>query len=505
MLKPLLGLGRRRKVQRSARCTMSLEELRDLLAPAVAERPSGSAPGTAAGQTALGNNLFREGKYDQAIAAFETAMALDPARKSYATRRIADALDKKGMATSAMAKWNEALRYEPVDPWAHYEIGVRRFRAKDAPSARMHLAQALKAGPNEPSFVYYMGASYYLTNDCAAAYPHFKKYLEVGKDGAIRAYVVQWMRANGFEAQDYKNPLIGLFAQRRFAELEASMAGILQRDQVDEDGYLELEQAVISLAAYQGARDLAEAWRERMPQSSLAASVLGQAYIEWAGQARGSHYANTVTEECARLHRERLAMAEKILAPAVESSPHNAAAAASMMRVAKGLGWERPRAKALLDRALAANPKNYHLRLEYLQFLSPAWRGSEEEMLQFAQDQAKAGPKTSKASALIVDAHLALSMRASSRQAYLKRPEVWQAMRASFLESLSRFPKSRRTRSWLIKSAHLAGDFALAKEHLAILGEEKLDASVWGSDRALQAVLRELKAAPVSRSGASGI
>src|SRR5258707_8326960 len=127
-------------------------------------------------------------------------------------------------------------------------------------------------------------------------------------------------------------------------------------------------------------------WVAAQPQSITARVTLSQAYFNWGWNARGKGFADTVTQRGASLMDERVEQARITLMGAAglpEKCPYWFEA---MQHVALAQGWDKSRARALLDQAVPFEPGSYHFYREYVTFLLPRWYGRDGEAEQFVDD-----------------------------------------------------------------------------------------------------------------------
>jgi hypothetical protein len=125
-------------------------------------------------------------------------------------------------------------------------------------------------------------------------------------------------------------------------------------------------------------------WASANPLSITARVALAGAYARYAWDARGSDYADTVTQSGWKLFGQRIDKAKEILeqASTLEAKcPHWYVV---MQRVALAEGWDLARATALLDQAVATEPDYYYYYREYVNYLKPQWNGKAGDAERFA-------------------------------------------------------------------------------------------------------------------------
>jgi hypothetical protein len=128
------------------------------------------------------------------------------------------------------------------------------------------------------------------------------------------------------------------------------------------------------------------AWSTARPESVTARIALAEAYKEYGFFARGSEYADRVPTENWKPFEERAETARRTLVEAgklKQKCPHWFEV---MQEVALAQNWPKPRARALLEEAIAFEPDYSHYYREYAEFLLPQWNGAPGEVEQYAED-----------------------------------------------------------------------------------------------------------------------
>jgi len=115
-------------------------------------------------------------QYDQAVAAFEKAIALDPESKlGY------DALIAVGEATNdlvaAVDIYRRIIKTRPNDANLHYQLGLNLARMNDAQGAAEALEKALELNPSLPRARFVLGLVYFESDRNEPAREEFKKVL----------------------------------------------------------------------------------------------------------------------------------------------------------------------------------------------------------------------------------------------------------------------------------------------------------------------------------------
>ncbi|MBX9725315.1 MAG: DUF4034 domain-containing protein, partial [Candidatus Obscuribacterales bacterium] len=112
-----------------------------------------------------------------------------------------------------------------------------------------------------------------------------------------------------------------LLRKKKFKELEEIAGKLRTQKSSNTEGYWKLDHFYTSLQTARSSSDrayvdnieLLKEWLKEIPDSATARGILAQLYIDYAWQARGSGYANTVTDEAWKLFRERIELARATL------------------------------------------------------------------------------------------------------------------------------------------------------------------------------------------------
>jgi len=96
----------------------------------------------------LGVVLDRQGRGDEALAEFNTAIKLDPTFVS-AHNNLGRLLAQRGKTSEAIAEFERVLRVDPAHVQAHYNLGALYGDAGDFARAAEHFARARAASPED--------------------------------------------------------------------------------------------------------------------------------------------------------------------------------------------------------------------------------------------------------------------------------------------------------------------------------------------------------------------
>lgn len=126
------------------------------------------------------------------------------------------------------------------------------------------------------------------------------------------------------------------------------------------------------------------AWREACPEDANAYLLEGVGCIYWAWDARGSGFADTVSEEAAQVFMQRLAVADRLLEAACALAPRDPLPLAERLVIDRAVG-RVDEARDRLERIQQLDPRNFLGHLEFFDLIKAKWQGSDEQMFEFAR------------------------------------------------------------------------------------------------------------------------
>jgi len=210
-----------------------------------------------------------------------------------------------------------------------------------------------------------------------------------------------------------------------------------------------------SVAVYGDRRELPNSLFNELKASSVDKSTVltiqGRFNVDYAWDARGTGFANSVTESGARLMTERLARAATALENAWQLDSSNFHAAEAMLQVELGQGQGRDRMELWFNRAMKANPDDYEACMNKLAYLGPNWYGSKEDMLSFGRQCVAEGNWDAGIPYILVQVHLNLARYSDGspqdvplKDYYEENPGAWDEIRSVYAEDRKHSPRSVR-------------------------------------------------------------
>jgi hypothetical protein len=262
---------------------------------------------------------------------------------------------------------------------------------------------------------------------------------------------------------------------------------LLTGDFRNEALYDRLDDGLLALGLGEKAEALHVFWEGACPDSYLASWSMGSFYISYAWDARGSGWGSTVTEEGWKKFNERLRLAEQHFIHACELDPQDPRAPASLITIARGLGYDSGYMEKWFKQAVEADPKYYGAYKNKLTYLMPKWQGTREEMFAFARECAANPPKGSRVALILMDAHKEMAYRWADStgkkwREYYQEPGVWEELKPVYERYFQEHPDSISDRNHCAKIAFWAHDYKEAVRQFEVIGKD-IDKECWGSEQ----------------------
>jgi len=127
-------------------------------------------------------------------------------------------------------------------------------------------------------------------------------------------------------------------------------------------------------------------WVKVRPKSITARVALALVYLDYAHDARGSGYANTVSSSGWKLFEERTAEARSILEQASTLATKCPEWYVGMQMVSLNQGWSVAKARALFEEASKFEPEYYVYARDLAYYLLPKWSGEPGDTEKFVQE-----------------------------------------------------------------------------------------------------------------------
>lgn len=223
--------------------------------------------------------------------------------------------------------------------------------------------------------------------------------------------------------------------------------------------------------------EIETAFAREAPTHPVRAALRGAFLIKWAWQARGSGWANTVTEEGHRYMQDRLEQANRTLTAAYEKNPSDFLAATLMIGVELGQGNGREVMETWFERAMKDRPDNFTACSRKAWYLQPRWYGSPEDVVDFGIACVRTGNWRGKLPLILPEA---IDDLADQQEDLYENDEVWKLVSPVYEKFLEHYPDSICTRTTYADCAARGGRIEVLQKQLAELGEN-WDRSVWSN------------------------
>ena len=219
-------------------------------------------------------------------------------------------------------------------------------------------------------------------------------------------------------------------------------------------------------------------WIAAKPKSIAARVAYGNFLTKYAWQARGSGFANTITDQGGRLFRERLASARQVLREARALREKDPFWWSVALNVALGQGWPKPAVDSLLTEAHGFEPKFWAYDAARAYSLLPRWYGKPGDWEAFAAEAATRpdGVGTE------VYARIVIQFRGFYGSVLRETKASWETTRKGLELMRERYPNSLEIVGFTAALATEAEDHRLAKEMYDRLGDTYLP-TVWASQQ----------------------
>ncbi len=196
------------------------------------------------------------------------------------------------------------------------------------------------------------------------------------------------------EIADYRAEVRRNFEERNFDALESEVAGLRQSRAVFRNGSWKLHQFYQALdldrdapdSAWTDQQEMLKEWREARPESAAARIATADFLTSYAWRARGSGYANTVSQRQWQVFAARLESAHDSLKEVGDLDQQDAFFWRAALTVALGQGWDRGNYDELMAAAHEAEPEFWGVDVARAYSLLPRWYGEPGDWEKFAEE-----------------------------------------------------------------------------------------------------------------------
>jgi hypothetical protein len=286
------------------------------------------------------------------------------------------------------------------------------------------------------------------------------------------------------EAQAKNDPGSVADARRLFDAGRALVPGVLVDESVPQTVRAQLFKILGEASfAVEGSRESAcaqafAAADPKLKDRSFALGLTAGFYVDHAWDARGSGFADSVTDDGWKKFFERLKVGAQAGEEAWKLDPTNCGAAQVMMWASLGLEDKQQR-RVWFERAAALDPHNMKIYRDRLRALGLQWGGTPREMIEFGRECLRAGNWEAGIPFILVEAHLELArhtpqgtQRLPQAQYFRDNSQAWEDVKAVYDQYFALGNPSIFHRSRFAEIALWAGKYDEAQEQFTLLGDE---------------------------------
>ncbi|MFD0905134.1 hypothetical protein [Actinomadura sediminis] len=212
---------------------------------------------------------------------------------------------------------------------------------------------------------------------------------------------------------------------------------------------------------------------------------LGAVRVGEAWKARTGHRAEYITRERFARFWRLLALAGGPLQKAAELLPADPVPWDHLQRYGNGMQLERHELDRMWDELKARHPSLYAGHVTRVQILCAKWKGSDAEVLEFAERTVAGAEPGNPVTAVLTTAHMEVAPDESWEMldAYMARPEVHAAVVAAadrWLAASLPHPRNLEAHHFFGAAFFRAGDHERARRHLSQVGRTTPPLRAWG-------------------------
>lgn len=281
-----------------------------------------------------------------------------------------------------------------------------------------------------------------------------------------------------------------LLKEERYADLDAVYAHMAKTPDRLPDFYARLGAGESGKKEYERALGGLERWLKASPQSVPARLALAQLYVNYAWYARGSGWADSVTEEGRKAMQERLDKAKTLLQEAADLGARDPHLASVRLSVLLGSGGDGATARKVAAEGLALAPTDpAGLRASMVMFLLPRWHGEPGEAGRYLREESRRTGDTT-----LLGRELAGQVAFLGAGLEEELGFTWPELRKSLRQALA--SDSSAVPSALLFMAATHRDRETAREALRAL--KKPDLSILGSAQLVESCRRWAAGGPLN-------
>ena len=225
---------------------------------------------------------------------------------------------------------------------------------------------------------------------------------------------------------------------------------------------------------YSGIKQVEQAIAKAGTSDSERALFVGTYHVRWAGEFRGTGFADTVTPQRQALIDDHLKWASDTLEYAHRLDPALPDIAVEMMAIERNQGQGMARLERWFEGGRALDASNYRLYEEKMFYLLPRYYGSDDEARAFGLWCLKHGDVNNQIPLLLADyRYREAELHADDPKVdepELREPAVWADVAASYEPYLRAHPAAVIRRSEYLRDAYFARRWDVVRAQMAMLG-----------------------------------
>ena len=315
------------------------------------------------------------------------------------------------------------------------------------------------------------------------------------KSSVARPQIVFAESAETKERQQIVQAARALLGNKDYAGLEALAAKYRAAKEPNPDGTWKLGYVYEGLepagndseAAWQSGLSQLQAWMKARPQSATARIAMARAMVSYGWKARGSGYADSVSQASFQTFLSRLQKAAGHLGEARRLNEKCPLYWSTLMKVSLGMQLDKQRYKENFDKAVQEFPDYKYYYNMRATFLLPRWYGEPGEWLKDLTETCdRVGGKSG--DLIFAQVFWSLDGYTDSVEVMRKDRAVWERVERGFAALKEQFPDAQSVKA---EYAYLASYMGQREKTQNAIIEMKdgVDLVVWEGEKKFQKLL----------------
>ena len=222
-------------------------------------------------------------------------------------------------------------------------------------------------------------------------------------------------------------------------------------------------------------------WCSKNPDSHIPWLVRGRFYIEWAWSIRGGSWAKDVQREALSRFEEKLKMAKEDMDQSFKLNPNDPNSSYGLLIIAKGLGYPKDIMEQYYQNGIKTCPWHYGLHSQKLDYLTPKWHGSTDEMFEFANQCLALSAQYPWLGVIMAEAYEEEHKYNEKKENVLGREDVWPIIERIYTVLSDKYPDNLRIPFYYAYHAYLAQKDDIAMKQFEAIGSRWMERTEWKS------------------------